>query len=86
MLQGIAKAAEELQVKGQAQTTCPEELLNENAGKSAGEQSENLCLPASSRGPGISSWMRDQAMSLIERGPRHCTYRLQIQVFEGCGA
>lgn len=85
VFQGIAKAAEELQVEGRAQTTCPEERLNENAGKSAGEQSENLCLPASSRGPGISSWMRDQAMSLIEWGPRHHTYRLQIQVSESCG-
>ncbi|XP_065754433.1 ATP-binding cassette sub-family C member 11-like [Phocoena phocoena] len=39
VLQGIAKAAEEIQVEGRAQTTCPEERLNENAGKSAGEQS-----------------------------------------------
>ncbi|XP_057568121.1 ATP-binding cassette sub-family C member 11 isoform X2 [Hippopotamus amphibius kiboko] len=31
MLKGVAKAAEELQVEGQAQTTCQEELLNENA-------------------------------------------------------
>ncbi|TKC38026.1 hypothetical protein EI555_016179 [Monodon monoceros] len=31
VLQGIAKAAEELQVEGRAQTTCPEERLNENA-------------------------------------------------------
>ncbi|XP_065776550.1 ATP-binding cassette sub-family C member 11 isoform X2 [Muntiacus reevesi] len=32
MLQGVAKTEEELQLEGQAQTACQEELLNENAG------------------------------------------------------
>lgn len=50
--QGVAKTEEELQLEGQAQTACQEELLSENAGNSAEwnsaftwEQGETLCLP-----------------------------------------
>lgn len=35
VLQGVAKTEEDLQLEGQAQTACQEELLSENAGNSA---------------------------------------------------
>ena len=45
-LQDTVETAEDPQGQGQAWTTFQEEILHENDGNGAGEQGENICLPA----------------------------------------
>lgn len=84
--QDTAKPAEDRQGQGQAQATCQEEPVHDNAGNGAGNRERTFAsLPGSSRGPGISSWTPDGAMSLTVQDPRHPIHSLQIHVVEGCG-